>query len=262
MSFFLDQGTFFPGHDFLFELVCVVDLDPVLLSLAFVCSLLNAIVGVGGGALLLLGMVYFIPPTALIPIHGITQITSGFSRAIFQWRAVQPSIVLWCGLGGLLGTGIASMVSVQLPEREFLIALASFILILTWVRPSGFTLPNPKLFFWVGSFVGFLSPLTGAVGPALAPFLMHRQLSRDQLVTTQAACVGCIDSLKVLWFVAFGFVLSQYSVLIFSLSAAVILGSFVGTRLRGYVPELWFRPMLRWIITLSALHVLISTLVA
>jgi uncharacterized membrane protein YfcA len=155
---------------------------------------------------------------------------------------------------------VAAHLAVKLPEREFLIALAVLILIMTWIRPGKMEVNHIPRFFWVGLFVGFLSPITGAVGPALAPFLMHRTLNRDQLVTTQAACVGCIDTMKVLWFVAFGFALRTHLALILGLVAAVVIGSFLGTKFRRFVSEQWFRPMLRWVITISAVHVLVTTL--
>jgi uncharacterized membrane protein YfcA len=144
-----------------------MDLSFTLLGLAFACSTFTAIVGVGGGALLLMAMVYFVPASALIP--GITQIASGGSRAIFGFQDVRMPIVFRCAFGGLIGTGLASVVSVGLPEKTILLVLGVSALIITWLPAAVKEIKVPAKFFWIGSVMGFLSPISGAVGLRLPP---------------------------------------------------------------------------------------------
>jgi uncharacterized membrane protein YfcA len=237
-----------------------MDLSFTLLGLAFACSTFTAIVGVGGGALLLMAMVYFVPASALIPIHGITQIASGGSRAIFGFQDVRMPIVFRCAFGGLIGTGLASVVSVGLPEKTILLVLGVSALIITWLPAAVKEIKVPAKFFWIGSVMGFLSPISGAVGPALAPFLMQEDMKRDELVTTQAACVGCIDSFKIIWFIILGFAFAPYMSTLLGLTAAVVAGSFIGTRIRGLVPEHAFQIIVKVGITGCALQILYKTL--
>lgn len=236
-----------------------MELSFSLLGLAFACSTFTAIVGVGGGALLLMAMVYFVPASALIPIHGITQIVSGGSRAAFGFQDVRRPIVLRCALGGLIGTGIASVISLGMTEQTILLVLALSVLIVTWLPQAATTFNFPAKFFWVGSVIGFLSPITGAVGPALAPFLMQEGMKRDEIVTTQAACIGCIDAFKIIWFTVLGFAFAPYAGVLVGLAIAVVAGSFVGTRIRGVVPERSFQMIMKVGVTLCAVQLLMHT---
>ena len=55
----------------------------------FFTSTIAAIVGLGGGMMLITILPSFLPINALIPVHGLTQMTSNLSRAVFGYKDVQ-----------------------------------------------------------------------------------------------------------------------------------------------------------------------------
>ena len=63
---------------------------------------------------------------------------------------------------------------------------------------------------------------------------------------------------KVLVFAIIGFQFLEYISVLFATITGAILGSFIGTKLRKSIPTHYFLPMMKALITLIALHTLIS----
>ena len=55
----------------------------LLVPVAFVSSMLTAVLGIGGGVLWISVMPGLIVPAAVIPVHGVVQLASNASRALF-----------------------------------------------------------------------------------------------------------------------------------------------------------------------------------
>ena len=66
--------------------------------------------------------------------------------------------------------------------------------------------------------------------------------------------------MKVITFGFLGFTLSPYLTLLGGIVLAVILGSYLGTIVRQYVPENIFRIALKWLITLLCIRLIFKTL--
>ena len=57
--------------------------DYFLIGVSFFTSLVTAVMGVGGGVMLMIFMLMFYPPLTVIPVHGVVQLGSNASRAFF-----------------------------------------------------------------------------------------------------------------------------------------------------------------------------------
>ena len=80
----------------------------LLIISSFFTSMVSAIIGMGGGIMLISIMGPFFPPNILIPIHGIIQFGSNTSRSLafrqfINWKMVLPFI-----LGTVLGAAVGS----------------------------------------------------------------------------------------------------------------------------------------------------------
>ena len=81
-------------------------MDELILGLiTFFTSTIAGIVGVGGGMMLIVILPSFLPLNALIPIHGLTQVSSNLSRAIFGYKDVQYEVIPKFLLGSAIGIG-------------------------------------------------------------------------------------------------------------------------------------------------------------
>lgn len=65
----------------------------ILALVTFLTSTITAVVGIGGGMMLIAIMPLFLPLNALIPVHGLTQISSNLSRAVFGYKDVQYEVI-------------------------------------------------------------------------------------------------------------------------------------------------------------------------
>ncbi|MGL4187202.1 MAG: hypothetical protein ACRCR4_15610, partial [Thiotrichaceae bacterium] len=63
--------------------------DLVLAAIAFATSTLTAIMGLGGGMILIALMPGLIAPAAIVPVHAATQLVSNSSRTLFGWHAIR-----------------------------------------------------------------------------------------------------------------------------------------------------------------------------
>ena len=77
----------------------------LLVPIVFFTSCLAAVLGMGGGMLLIACMPGLVPPAAIIPIHAVTQLASNLSRAVFGWRDIDRGIVAPFVLGAAGGAG-------------------------------------------------------------------------------------------------------------------------------------------------------------
>lgn len=228
-----------------------------LIFVAFVASVTAAVVGLGGGILLMSVMPGLIPTYAIIPVHGMVQIFSNLTRALFGLRHVVWTFFLPFVLGGILGASLGSMLLVDINSEYLPVVIGCFILLITWA-PEIRSVPRiPGKFAFVGGVQSFLSLFVGVVGPINMPFLIREGLPRDRIVITHAIQMTAVHVIKVSTFFLLGFAFAPYLYLIAGMVLSTTLGSYVGTALRARVPEAMFRTILKWVVTLLALRMVL-----
>lgn len=232
----------------------------LLVLAAFMSSSLTAVLGLGGGLLLISIMSVFLPPVAIVPVHGMVQLASNASRGAFSPKEVRRDL-LWPFLAGcLLGALVGSRVVLKVPDDFLPIPLGLFILLMTWLPQIKKQLWFPGKFLSLGFVQAFLTLFVGATGPLNQPFLMRTGLTRDQLVVTGAAFMTIVHLVKVITFGLLGFAYGPYLYLMVLMVIAVIAGSYAGTKLRHKVPEELFRKAFKLLLTLLALRMIARAL--
>ena len=226
-----------------------------LVALSFVTSLITATFSLGGGSLMVAVLALVFPPTVVVPLHGTIQLGSNAGRAVVQRGHIQWSFVLWISLGGLVGTIVGGQFASRLPETALQIAIASFVLLTTW-------LPQPKIVgksrvaqVIGGAVIAAVSMVVGATGPLVAVFIKGLA-DRRQLVATHAMLMTLQNSFKVVMFVVLGFAFADYLPLIVAMILSGFVGTTIGSRLLVKVPEAAFRWGFKIVLTLVALDLL------
>jgi uncharacterized membrane protein YfcA len=227
-----------------------------LVPIAFITSCLTAIIGMGGGVLLLTLMPGLVPTNAILPLHALTQLASNVSRAAFGWRAIDLAIVPAFTVGALLGSWLGAGIY-QAIDLQWLPALIGvFILLFTWLPLPVLRGGSHLALLVLGFFQTGLGMLAGATGPLGAAILLQRNSERDWLVVNTAVYMTLNHTLRVLAFFALGFSYAPWLGLVTAMVAAGIVGSWVGTRLRGFVPQRDFHKWFRVLVTLLALRMI------
>ena len=205
-------------------------------------------------------MPFFLPAPAIIPIHAATQLISNGSRALFAWREIEWQFTLSFLLGSIVGGILAAKLASLINLHYLPLMMAAFILFNVWGGGIKFK-ANPKgEFLTIGFIQTGLGMLVGATGPMGQSTLVRKGLKRDALVTTSAVFMVITHLLKLILFGFLGFSFSQYWQLSLGMIIATTLGSWFGTKIRHRVPETNFQQILKWLLTLLALHIIYTTL--
>src|SRR6185369_13428632 len=127
-----------------------------------------------------------------------------------------------------------------LPDKWFAAIIGLFVLVTTW-------LPMPKMIarsrtvqFFGGLVVSAVGMVVGAAGPLVAAFVRGIP-DRRQLVATHAMLNSLQHLFKIIVFMAMGFAVQQYLLLIVLMVVAGFAGTTLGSRLLTRVPEKVYR---------------------
>ena len=229
-----------------------------LIGFSFLTSAFTAVIGLGGGIMLIAVMPGLLPAAAVIPVHGAVQLASNSSRVLFglrhvQWRLFWPFL-----LGAVVGALLGARLVVRLTPDHLPLFLGLFILLVTWVRVPRRAFRLPGHFTILGVVQTVLSLFVGVTGPLTNAFLLREDLPKDRLVVTHGMLMTATHLLKILVFGFVGFAFAPHLPLIAGMIVAVTLGSFAGTRLRGRLSESLFRRIFKALVTALSLRMVIS----
>ena len=229
----------------------------LLIPIVFLTSCLAAVMGMGGGILLIAVMPGLVPAAAILPLHAAVQLASNVSRATFGWRDIDPGIIPAFLVGAVVGAWLGSGVYQSLDMRWLPALIGLLILLFTWV-------PLPRVRGdgqWSLALLGFyqtgLGMVAGATGPVGAAVLLRRNTDRDWLVVNTAVYMSLNHAIRLAAFLVIGFSFARWWELLGAMIVAGVFGSWVGTRLRGFVPQLNFQRLFRWMVTLLALRLMV-----
>lgn len=79
----------------------------LLIPIVFFTSCLAAVMGMGGGILLIAVMPGLVAAAAILPLHAAVQLASNVSRAAFGWRDIDPVIIPAFMVGAVAGAWLA-----------------------------------------------------------------------------------------------------------------------------------------------------------
>ncbi len=224
--------------------------------MSFFTSALTAAFGIGGGLTLLSLMIYLVPSSVLIPVHGLVQLGSNVGRTWLQrahidWRRLFPF------LGGcVIGVAIGGMIVTALPLTALNIILALFILAAMWIKIPAFSSIGPWLMAFGGVGTAFATMFVGATGPLVGVFFKEIFTDRRALVASMAAALAMQHSLKVVAFTLAGIQFWSWAGLIVAMIISGYVGTMAGTRLLNRIAEKDFRKVFRVILTIIALDLL------
>jgi len=224
--------------------------------IVFFTSCLAAVMGMGGGILLIAVMPGLVPAHAILPLHAVTQLASNVSRTAFGWRDIDFGIVPAFLVGAVAGAWLGSEVYQRLDLHWLPALIGLLILLYTWAPlprvPGGGQLSLALLGFYQTG----LGMIAGATGPVGAAVLLRRNTGRDWLVVNTALYMALNHALRVVAFLALGFSLMAWWQLAGAMVVAGICGSWVGTRLRHLVPQRNFQRVFRAMVTVLALRMI------
>ncbi|WP_148861196.1 sulfite exporter TauE/SafE family protein [Marinobacter fonticola] len=247
--------------DWLFlSAVLPATLDPalaiILLVASAITSLITASLGAGGGALLLVLMALWLPPAAIIPVHGLIQLGSNGGRAALTLRYVDWRVLAIFLPGVVLGAVLGAAVLVSLPPAIWQLTIALFILYLCWGPSLPKAILSPIGVFLAALGTTFLTLFVGATGPLVAAFIKQIHQDRFRTVSTFACAMVLQHGAKAVVFGFAGFALGQWLPFIAAMIVCGFVGTWLGLHVLRRLSNRRFQQFFNVLLTLLALRLI------
>ena len=242
-----------------------------LISAAFITSIISAIIGMGGGVTLLGIMAIIIPEGYMVvAFHGIIQLVSNITRTtIYREHVYQPILKkffigivpgLLCAVLIIIGLiNYFNLNSASELKIDFLKPLIGIYIIWFLYLKKKRRIQSDKIFLLIGSLSGLVTVFIGAVGPLIAPFFIDRDLTKENIVATKAACqaIGHLGKMPIfIYFFGVNY-LHHWSVLL-PLVLAVYFGTKIGKKSLGLLSEQFFKKLFRLVLTIIAIRLIVE----
>lgn len=229
--------------------------------ISFLTSTVAGVVGIGGGMMLIAILPSFLPLNALIPVHGLTQMSSNLSRAVFGYKDVQFEVIPKFLLGSAIGIGMFATVLTLISLEYVPLFIGVYILLSLWSEKFNEKIKRYESYFLAGFFQTGLSMVVGATGPLTMTLLLKDYKDKDKVVATGAALMSITHILKVFVFMYFGFVFFDYIGIIIAMIIGAVAGSWAGTKLRDKIDGKKFLLILKVLLSALAIHVIVGVFI-
>lgn len=222
-----------------------MDLGVALLIglVALITSALTAVLGFGGGIVLLALLVLFVDPVVAIPLHAAIQVVSNGTRTVIRRRDVDWAVVSRFSLLVLPAGALVVPLVTRAPQAALQAAIAITVLVATWLpERTGVALPRPSapLLIGAGAVIGGLNVAVGATGHLQAPLFRAGTSTRMAFVGTFAASQTVGHLVKIALFGLAGFAPTRYLAAAGFGVVGVIAGTHLGSRALDRMPDAHF----------------------
>lgn len=233
---------------------------------ALVTSIISAILGMGGGVMLLAVMLCFMSHGEAIPTHAAVQIASNGTRVWTLYKHVDVKAFGQFVVGVVPGAGVGLMVLWLLGEPQksepFLKTLiGAYILLATFALRKNRPVRS-KGAWWdfslFGMFAGVAALTVGAVGPLIAPVFARNDFPKERLIATKAMCQLSTHVLKIPAFILLRDLdVHRLGSLALLMAVMVIPGTLLGRKILVGIQERHFQIAFRCALAVSGFKIMI-----
>ena len=227
---------------------------------AFFTSAMTAVVGSGGGTILIALFLQFMPPVAAIPVHGVVQLASNLWRTWLFRRHLAWHLIWRFALLVPAGIAVGLWLFQGMSKEAIQILIGCFIIVTLFTRRLGrFREKDLPLWAFVpmGFIVGVLNMIVGVVAPVIGVLIIRKELSKEDYVGTLGFYGVLTNLCKVVGFVLVGFNLLDYGGAILAMVPAVVAGNWAGKHLLGRLSEQLFMRLFQVMLVALALKLIV-----
>ncbi len=225
--------------------------------ITFFTSTIAGVVGLGGGMILIAILPSFLPINALVPVHGLTQLSSNLSRAVFGYKDVQVEVIPKFLIGSLAGVSFFAVILYFVSLTYIPLFIGIYILLSLWSQKFNDKIKKFESYYLIGFIQSGFSIVVGATGPLATTLLVKDYNDKHTVVATAAALMSITHLLKVFAFMIFGFVFFDYIGVLVAMIIGAVAGSYAGTKLRDKIDGKKFMLALKIILSLMAIKLVI-----
>jgi uncharacterized membrane protein YfcA len=210
--------------------------------------------GLGGGLMLLSMLPAFLPASALIPLHAVSQWFSNASRLGMKYREVDTSLIKPLFIGAIGGAMVGALLYRSFPLEILPPVLGLWILWLTWGPKPRFSIPQRFTFTFLGFYQSALSMALGATGPLGTALLIRHTQDREYVVINTAVYMSISHTCRVTAFIVLGFSFTEWWRELTVLILGTLVGTYIGTAIRPLINQAFAVKLLKGILTMLALN--------
>ena len=242
----------------------------ILILSAFLTSSISAVIGMGGG-IILLGIMAIIIPEGykVIAIHGMVQLFSNTTRTYVFKKHIKKILISQFLIGALIGVIISAGIilifityynvnSANEIKVEFLKPFIGIFIIWNLFLKNSKKEKHINTFVPVGLIAGISSIFIGAVGPLIAPFFLSKKLTKKNIIANKAASQMITHITKIPLFIYF-FNMNYNAELkiLLPLILAVYIGTNFGKKILNFIPEALFKKIFKITLLIIAVRLIL-----
>jgi len=230
----------------------------ILTSAALLTSIISGMTGMAGGTILLAFIASLVETAYVVPLHATVQLISNSTRFLLFFKHIKWKIILFFLIGALPGALIGIYIFKLLDKNLIKLLMGIFIIVVIYLpkskkeRKSSFS-----NFLPIGFISGLIGIFFGAIGPFIAPFFVRKDVIKEELVATKAACQSISHIIKISLFGFIGINIFAYWNVLLYLCLAVIVGTILGKKLLTKMSDVVFKRIFKVMLTIIALRIII-----
>ncbi|NBV54780.1 MAG: hypothetical protein EBR79_03610 [Proteobacteria bacterium] len=237
----------------------------LLITAAFVASLLSGVYGMAGGLVLLAVYLMFLPTAKVMLLHGLVMFVACAGRAVIARDQLLPSVLITGAVMAplLCWFFISHEVVLPKPLIYILVGITSFIV---WLPPSKFSIPvGKKRGASVPTAASLIFTLSlGAAGPMIDAIFLQSGLNRAKIMANKAFLQVLAHGSKIIVYggltlLAPDALQSTYTPLLLGGSlVAALAGTWAGNHILQQMSENFFTRTSRWLISAIAVYYVVQ----
>ena len=226
-------------------------------AIVFGGAFLSTVAGMGGGLLILASCSQIMPVSVVIPLNGVFVFAGQVTRTVQFWKHIGWHITLPFIPGSVIGALLGTVIYFRLSDIAIALILGSVMLWFSWV-PSSRTSRHlaekiPQPWFWVGIIHTFLSTVSGA-GGLMQSLMVNSKLGKEAVVATIAGTLLAMSLFKSVGYFLAGFDYQAWLPVILLSWLTGIAGTWVGKKSLNRMPDIFFRRLIKTMVTVFALR--------
>ena len=225
----------------------------VLIVINLLCAFISTALSLGGGLLMLVSLSFFVPPIALVPVHGIIQLGSNFARIFVSLKDLDIKIILPFMGGTLIGSYFGANIVDILSPAIGQIGVGLFIMYSLFGK---FPKLGKKYIFFGGVASSTMSVIFGASGPLVATLIKNMNFNPIKHVATHGSMMTFQHLFKSFAYFFIGFSFQQYLPLVTVMILVGFLGTYLGKLVLISKGQSYFKKILSIILFLGAIRLI------
>jgi uncharacterized membrane protein YfcA len=228
---------------------------------ALVTSIISGMTGMAGGTILLAFIASLVETVYVVPLHATIQLVSNSTRSLLFFKHIKWSVILFFLVGIVPGAFIGIYIFKLLDKNLIKLLMGIFIIVVIYLPKSKKEKKSSfSNFLPIGFISGLIGIFFGAIGPFIAPFFVRKDVIKEELVATKAACQSISHIIKISLFGFIGINIFPYWNILLYLCLAVILGTVLGKKLLTKMSDVVFKRIFKVLLTIIALRIIIVQL--